>query len=170
MVTFQFWWPFSFSDISVLVTFQFWGHFSFGDIQFWWHYSFGDLFSFCDISVLVTFQCWWHFIFGDTSVLVTFKFWRWDDLIVFKALSNLVSVQRCNDQPTNRTTTRIKSLSMAWLGGIEQSGYRHFCWAMVTPNVSAFRELPWKQASPELATPAFITPNKTKVIRADLWI
>ena len=31
-MTFQFWWHFSFDDISVLVTFQVWWHFSFGDL------------------------------------------------------------------------------------------------------------------------------------------
>ena len=42
LVIFQFWWHFSFQDISVLVTFQSWGHLSLGKI-----------------SVMVKFQLWW---------------------------------------------------------------------------------------------------------------
>ena len=93
---FQFWWRFSFGDISVLAIFQFWYYFSFGDLsvlgtyQFWWHFSFCDTsvlvtcqfwwtFSFGDISVPIFqfwwHQLWWHFSFGDISVLVTFQFW-----------------------------------------------------------------------------------------------
>ena len=65
-MTFQFWWHFSFGNISVLVTFQFRWHFSFIDISALVTFSFGD------ISVLVSFQFWWHLSFGDIWVLVIF--------------------------------------------------------------------------------------------------
>ena len=74
LMTFLFWWHFSFGDFSVLVTFE-----------FWWHFNFGWNFSFSNISVLETFQVLWHFSFVDiwfwlhfcfidTLVLGTFQF------------------------------------------------------------------------------------------------
>ena len=46
---------YSFGDISVLETFQCWWIFSLSDISVWWHFSFSDIFCFGDLLVLVTF-------------------------------------------------------------------------------------------------------------------
>ena len=78
MVTFQFWWHFSFEDILVL------NIFSFDDILVLVIFQLCRFFSFCtffwDFSVFGTFQFSWHFCFGDilvladVSALVTFHF------------------------------------------------------------------------------------------------
>ena len=55
-MTFQFWWYYSFGDISVVLAYKFWWWFSFGDIWF-----------------LVTFQCWWYFSRWDLKKRVWFS-------------------------------------------------------------------------------------------------
>ena len=84
-MTNQFWWNFSFGDISDLVTFQFWLHISFGDISVLVIFHFGWRISFRDISMFLfsffRFVSWPNFlthlyrpVYLDPSIL-THLFW-----------------------------------------------------------------------------------------------